>query len=170
MELEPNIEATYIPNTSSKDKQGMPYLSRINIYLDCYSEEAIFRVRIYKLDENLFPGEDMVSLPIQKTFKGKKIINIDLDDYLLVFPPDGVFIGVELIIDDINITKLKNSEGFETSLLSPFLHYQKSISQNEFYRYSGGKWNKKFELVPQNFKSSKQKYYKPSISLEIKRF
>jgi len=160
---EPTIEAVFFPN----DFSSQILLNKIELYLSSFADTSIFRVRIYNVDENNFPNQDIIELPIQTIKKGKTLLEIKLSDYDIEMPDKGLFIGLELIMTETNLSSFTNKEGFETKIQSPFLLYKLQREHYSFYRYSKGKWEKVELYGPRYSEEMPIRYNKPAINLIV---
>ena len=163
-ESEPTIDAMFFPNTY---KNLNVYVDKIQLYLSSFADAAIFRIRIYEPNKDQLPGNDLISLDISEIKQGNHLYTLDVSDYFLTIPENGIFIGIELIVKESNMTTLENNEGYTTELHSPFLFYLPVKEAYSFYRFTKGAWKeikKKAQISP--LQKSK-KTYKPAISLYV---
>ena len=166
---EPTIEAIFFPN-DFLELSSKVILDKIEVFLSCFSPSAIFRLRIYQPNSHILPDKDLIFLPIQTIFEGNHIITINLLDYDIEMPNEGLFIGLELIMQDDNITNIQNDEGFKTKLQSPYLFFKPIKGEYSFYRYSMGNWKRITEYTPRYSKKGKIKSYKPAVTLHVRKF
>ena len=98
----PWIAARYYPNKEEYAKT--PFLSQIEIMTMSYSDSAIFGLRFLSVNENGEPSDDLMSkFIIVKPQKGYTKTTIDLTDYHLKFPENGLFIATEFYVIDKNL-------------------------------------------------------------------
>jgi hypothetical protein len=106
--LDGSIISVFIPNETSTHK----VISKIVVpYKAIKHFTSSFRFHIYKISNDGKPGSEMiernlVGYPIKK--KGK--IEIDVKEYNLEIPKEGIFIGIEWISSDNPITDKKGNK------------------------------------------------------------
>lgn len=167
-EIEPTIEALYYP--FKNEYREYRWLKEIGIAVSNYNigRPAIFRVHIYKVTNDLKPGDDLLTESlIVKTSEQEDIIKIDIEKYNIEMPSNGLFIGFELLIIEENKLVLSpNKEEATASLYSPYLNYIESEEKVSFGIYSKGKWNIVYQINPYP-SENRTLYYKPAISLVV---
>lgn len=63
--------------------------------------KAPFRVRLYEVDENGFPGKDLIKAQIIVSAKKKNAwLDVNLEEYAIRLPPKGFFVAFEWIYTD----------------------------------------------------------------------
>lgn len=98
--------------------------------------ESKLNIRIYKYDKkNNLPGEELLHQNLIVKPKNKKyILKIDIEDYNIKIPKDGICIGVEYIDENNEFKKYEH--------VAPALRYTESINKNNTwsnYRNRGWK-------------------------------
>jgi hypothetical protein len=162
---EPAIEAISFPD-NSKDYKGKK-LKEVRVYLTTFKTPATFRLRIYSADKKMEPGPDLLKIPLTAdVVKNNSLITINLEKYNLIFPENGIFVGVELLIIMKNKTTL-NKDGNEYTVYSPFLNFIKTYEKGRFWQYSEGKWTQNNSTAPVFTKGKRVLYYKPAITLVL---
>ena len=136
---EPTIEACYFPFTEDdaflKIKEAVVFANNRN------DSTAYFRLRIFNVDEGKRPLNDLLTEAlIVKVPSGKQNIIINLKDYNLFIPPNGLCIGFELLIIPENKRTIRNNLGIEADLYSPFLYQIYSKEYGDYWIYTNGKW------------------------------
>lgn len=120
--------AVYIPN----DLQTEALISEVILNLKSKGRETpVFRIHLYAVNkETKQPGDDLLNQDLTGMItKSRNIKKFDLQKYNIVFPKDGVFVGVEWIgkltkndvfIDDVNVIKLAIPISFEKEQSNTF--------------------------------------------------
>ena len=91
----------YIPNpeqTRGEIKSVEVYLNRRNT-----DNKHLIRLRIYSVDENLYPAEDLLldNIPLEvKNSKRDQLIKINLEKYHISIPSNGIIVALECIQDN----------------------------------------------------------------------
>lgn len=140
--------AKYFPNELSENF----FLKKIKIFFaNNNSKKAKFRIRIFSKDsKSNYPKEDLlpINIPISLD-KGQKSIDINLEEFYLDFPKDGVFIVFEKLLIPYNLYEFKNFGNSKDEYYAPVIGITKSKQFKKLNRVSvfiNGKW---FE-VPMN--------------------
>lgn len=143
--------ATYIEN--SIGKRGM--ISKIFFQLANFSNcNSSLRIRILKPNKNAEPSEDMLyhNLILSSSdFKKRNII--DLSEFKIPFPPDGVFVVLEWITIDNNCKK------------EHYPHIKANMSQSNnlvWYNYRDRKWIKRTSSP-----LKENKFMTPGVALDV---
>jgi hypothetical protein len=162
---QPTIEALFFPYKKEYDETRK--LKQVVMKVSNYARPpTYFNLRIYQVSENMSPGEDMLSTPlIIEVTETKKPIIVDIEEYGLIMPENGLFIGFEMLIIEENKGILHDQNGNPITLYSPFLNFFSSKEQSVYWIYSEGKWSRTSHSFPLFYKLDKQKYSKPAISL-----
>ncbi len=153
---EPTIEAGYFPFTEDyafyKIREAAICTKNLNDSISC------FRLRILNADKEKRPSDDLLkeSLLIEVP-SGKQVIKVNLSDYNLYIPSDGLFIGIELLIIPENKKTVRNNLGAEADIYSPFLYQERSKEYGAYWMYTNGAW-----------KQSLYWYFKQGIWIESK--
>ena len=148
------------------DYEKTPFLKKIKVITASDIEDVTFKLRLFKIDSlTQLPNESLLNEEIIVTVKrrGKQINEIDLSNYNLEFPKEGLVVGIEnvLIIDNLNTFKYKNSENeviykeyYEPTIL---LNYTNENS----YMYDNFRWKKMVD------KFKFQKNVEPAINITL---
>lgn len=141
--------AKYFPNELTEDF----LIDKVKIHFSKRNAtNAKFRLRIFSKDlESNLPKEDLLieSIPISIQ-KGKRLIEINLEDYYLSFPKDGVFAVFEKLLIPYNFYEWKESDEKFNKYYAPIIGITKSKEFKDYKRvsiYSKGKW---FEVSMDN--------------------
>ena len=127
----PKIEAKFFPYQASYSKTK--FLKEVTIFTDSRIEEATIKLHFYSVDENGFPGEELLTKDYIVTLK-KGIIKhrFNISQFDLVFPEKGMFVAYEKLLIESNKTGTK---------YQPYVLYN-YVERNFFYTYAFGKWSK----------------------------
>ncbi len=144
------------------------YIKKVTLYTDSRIEDATIKLRFFRVDANGFPGEEMLKKALIVSVKnGTKNNKIDLSDYNLVMPKNGLFVGFEkLMIEKNKKEKTITDPNTKSTLIQktyyPFILYN-YVERDALYTFSGGKWNKQEKVT--NGIAEKVKGYEPAINL-----
>lgn len=82
-----------------KKMEETPFLKEVKFYLMSEQKESTYGIRLYETDKDGFPIKLLHDeLIVGKAKKGKKISTIDLTDFKILMPKNGVLIVFEWII------------------------------------------------------------------------
>lgn len=162
----PRIDVKYFPYNSAYQKTK--YIKKIVLNTDSRIEDATVKIRFYRVDANGFPGEEMLKKDLIVSVKnGTRNNKIDLSDYNLVMPKNGLFVGFEkLMIEKNKKEKTIIDQNTKTTQILktyyPFILYN-YVEREALFTFSGGKWNK--QVKETNGIAEKVKGYEPAINL-----
>lgn len=162
---EPTIEALYFPFHLVGHQNA--FIKEVWFSTKSWSTPAFFRLRVLHADENQKPANDLITenIIVEVTQK-EELIKVNLEDYHLNFPGNGVFIGFELMIRPENEKSivLPDNSGSVT-LYSPYLQYYfVKNADSSHWLYAGGKWT---ERKQPSFPLQSEEIIKPAIALVI---
>ncbi|WP_319480991.1 carboxypeptidase-like regulatory domain-containing protein [uncultured Draconibacterium sp.] len=111
--------AIYIPN----NKKEKCLISHLNVFIDTVGFPAApLRVRIYSVQKNrIIPDEDLLKgNVIIRNSKGGEFVAVDLSSHQIIFPENGLFIGIEWLYDNdsyyyTKVMKRKSKNGKDNS-------------------------------------------------------
>lgn len=158
----PTILAKFFPKLSRFD--DTPYLSAVIVNVLSKKEDAVYKVRVFEVDGNGFPGKDAVDEDIiVRTKSGDHNAKIDLSQYGIRMGENGLFVGVETILVDENLSNVK----WKTDSNDPDSAIHKNVYQPTFrgnaigkgslWRFYNGKWTLVDEKEKR--KTTKGKYF-----------
>lgn len=162
----PRIDVKYFPYNSAYQKTK--YIKKVTLSTDSRIEDATVKIRFYRVDANGFPGEEMLKKDLIVTVKnGTKNNKIDLSEYNLVMPKNGLFVGFEkLMIEKNKKEKTITDPNTKTTQIQktyyPLMLYN-YVERDALFTFSGGKWNK--QVKDSNGITEKVKGYEPAINL-----
>ncbi|MFN3967403.1 carboxypeptidase-like regulatory domain-containing protein [Flavobacterium sp.] len=162
----PRIDVKYFPYNLAYQKTK--YIKKIMLNTDSRIEDATVKIRFYRVDANGFPGEEMLKKDLIVSVKnGTRSNKIDLSDYNLVMPKNGLFVGFEkLMIEKNKKEKTITDQNTKTTQILktyyPFILYN-YVEREALFTFSGGKWNK--QVKETNGIAEKVKGYEPAINL-----
>jgi len=159
---EPTIEAIYFPY---KDEYRNMKIKEISLRITNYKESSTsFNLRLYEGDENGIPSKSLLGKNlIIETSKGRETISINLENYQISIPENGIFIGFELLIIDKNMSWGYDNKGTRYTLYSPYLNFTRVEKKEYFWLYSKGEWTKIKQVTPSN--NDLVLYLKPAVSM-----
>ena len=145
----PKIEAKFFPYQSSYSKTK--FIKEVTIFTDSRIEESTIKLHFYSVDENGYPGEELLTKDYVVTLK-KGIIKhrFNISQFDLVFPEKGMFVAYEKLLIESNKTGTK---------YQPYVLYN-YVERDFFYTYAYGKWSKQ-----SGNNSEKISVNEPSINL-----
>lgn len=128
-----------------------------------------FRLRLFSIDNNGFPGKDLVSESIIiETDEKQKEIEIDVSKYNLMFPKDGFYVGLEWLYiafneyDDYYITEGTKEKKFVKKYAPVFSCSIEKIGIYKLALFYAGSWHKTPLYGP-----NKDEESVPAISLTL---
>ena len=130
---------------------------RNNADLTCY-----FRIKFYEYDsENDKPGKELSNKNIISYPKNAKYrLKIDVKDYNIIFPKNGICIGIEMIYPNNNYSQFaKFGPAFRYTLSNS----KKSITWSNYHNKG---WVKSDFKVP-NLKTNYLEYSNPMLGIEV---
>ena len=127
----PKIEAKFFPYQSSYSKTK--FIKEVTIFTDSRIEESTIKLHFYSVDENGYPGEELLTKDYVVTLK-KGVIKhrFNISQFDLVFPEKGMFVAYEKLLIESNKTGTK---------YQPYVLYN-YVERDFFYTYAYGKWSK----------------------------
>jgi hypothetical protein len=170
----PWILALYFPYDDKYSKTE--YLNSLKVYINRSSlikrYKSKFRIRIYEIDDEGMPGDDLLmdDLIVETTMKQKEAI-IDLSEFNIVFPKDGLFIALEGLAIPYNayedVSTYVNKEGEKVT--RQIVRYSPSFSatiekkgEKKVVKFDNNTWyNFEVPLMEKN------KTFVPAISLTL---
>lgn len=161
----PRIDVKFFPYASEYKKT--PYLKKVTVYTDSRIEDATVKLHFYKVDANGYPGDELLQKElIVKVKNGTKINKIDLSDFGLVMPKNGLFVGFEKLMIEKNkkektVINPVTKEAQIQKTYYPLMLYN-YVERDFLFTFSGGKWSKQTDND-----SGKVKVYEPAIHLTL---
>ncbi|NNT71064.1 carboxypeptidase-like regulatory domain-containing protein [Flavobacterium sp. IMCC34852] len=162
----PRMDVKYFPN--KPDYKKTKYLKKVILYTDSRIEDATVKLRFFKAEANGFPGEEMLQKDLIVSVKtGTKLNKIDLSEFNLSMPKNGLFVGFEkLMIEKNKKEKTVINQNTQTAQVQkiyyPLILYN-YVEREALFTFSGGKWHKQESVS--NGKTEKVKGYEPAINL-----
>jgi hypothetical protein len=145
----PKIEAKFFPYQSSYSKTK--FLKEVTIFTDSRIDSATIKIHFYSVDENGFPGEELLTKDYVVTLKNGVIKHrFNISQFDLVFPEKGMFVAYEKLLIESNKTGTK---------YQPYVLYN-YVERDFFYTYAYGKWTKLTAELP-----NKLQLNEPAINL-----
>lgn len=165
----PRIDVKYFPYKLKYNKTK--FIKQVAIETDSKIDNTSFKIHFYSVDNNGFPGEELLKKDYIVSVKQGLIKTFfNVLDFNLRMPKNGIFIGFEkLIIEKNKLEKEIINYNTNTTKIQktyyPFVLYNYVERESQF-SFSGGKWllknkkNEKGEL-------EKITIYEPAINLVL---
>ena len=138
------------------------YIKQVKIATDSKIEKATLKLHFFAVDENGFPGSELLKKDLIVTIKnGGKSTKIDVSDFNLIMPKKGIFVGFEkLMIENNKLERTsidRNTNLTVTQkLYYPFVLYN-YVQNHVGFTFISGKWIR--------INDNKTGRYEPAISL-----
>jgi hypothetical protein len=122
------------------------FVKKIKIKTRSRVNNAKFKIRIFSVNKEGFPGNDLLDEDIIVTVKkGKKNNLIDISNFKLVFPEEGLFVAYEVLKIESNKYEFEYTEYNSKKLIkkiyyAPDFECNLVVEQNT-YHFRNGKWN-----------------------------
>lgn len=165
----PKIDAKFFPYRPAYNKTR--FIKQISILTDSNIDNASIKIHLYSVDANGFPGDELLEKDfIVSLKKGVVKQKIDVSDFNLMMPKNGIFVAYEkLLITNNRIEKKStdaNTKLVKTQITFAPLVLYNFVERDFFFTFSGGKWNKQ---VPElsDISYPKMKVYEPVIHLKL---
>ena len=162
----PKIDVKYFPyNPKYKTTK---YIKQVRVLTDSKLETASLKIHFYAVDENGLPGEKLLKKDFIVTIKkGGRNNKINVSDFNLTIPKNGIFVGFEkLMIENNKEEKTITDPNTKATKIQrtyyPLLLYN-YMDRDFNYTFSGGKWIK--ETAETKGLSTKINAYQPAINL-----
>lgn len=162
---EPTIEALYFPFHLVGNKNAL--IKEVRFFTKSLSTPAFFRLRVLQADENQKPANDLITENIIVEVKrAEELVRVNLENYHLNFPENGIFIGFELMLRPENKkTVLLPDNSGSVVLYSPYLqYYEVKNADFSYWLYAGGKWT---QHKKPSFPFQPEEIIKPAIALVV---
>ncbi len=124
------------------------------------SVNPYFRLKFYSKTQNSFKPYKLLTIQniLVKPKNLSQRIKIDVSEYNIPFPENGIFVGVE-VINPNTVTKQKS-----VYVIAPALELTQTKNNVTFKRYLGKKW-----FLDKTFSPINSRYYKTlNIGLNVK--
>lgn len=154
----------------SNDFSKTPNIKNTIIFTKNEIKNATFKLRIFGVDKEGGPGLDLLNEDIiVKVKKGKRENKIDLTNYNLLLPQNGIFIAFESMIIDSNKFELKYTESNSRKIKEQVAYAPNivcnAVELENTFEYSGGKWIQRKKSISEN--NYKNKVIEPAINLTL---
>lgn len=163
----PRIDVKFFPYLPSYKKTK--FIKQVVIFTDSRIESATVKLHFYANDVNGYPGEELLDKDCIVTVK-KGVIkrSLDLTEFNLRMPKNGVFVGFEKLVIEKNktektVTDFNKNTTTIIKMYFPFVLYN-YVERPFLFTFSGGKWSKQTDGYTAN-SSVKMMVYEPAINL-----
>ncbi len=141
----PKIDIKFFPYLEKYKKTK--FINKISVFTDSKIENATIKLHFYKMDNNGFPGDELLKKDLIVSVKKGTIKNtFNLEKLNLIMPKDGVFVGFEKLLIDRNkiekivVNPMTKISKIQTSFAPILMIYR--IEKSFTFNFYGGKWNK----------------------------
>jgi hypothetical protein len=135
-----------------EDYKDFNYIQSINIYTEKHLQKFKFNLRLYTYDsisdkpiENLNYENIIVTTPSKFGF-GQNKVEVDISEYRIIFPDEGMIVGLEWIVNNENEYESAYEEAIGNKTIKikekktgPYFSLQKE-NLGLFFTYVEGKW------------------------------
>lgn len=163
----PRMDAKYFPYHPEYKKTR--WIQKAIIMTDSKIDDATIKLHLYDVDENGFPGNELLTKDYIVTIKkGITKSEVDLSDFNLEMPKKGIFVVFEkLLIKKNKVEKTiinynTNTTKIQTTY-APLVLYN-AVERDFLFSFSGGRWLKRTKEEINPFSVSKT-IYEPSVTL-----
>lgn len=164
---EPTIEALYFPYKEEYGESRRLQEVRLKVS-NLKAPPTYFSLHIFHASDDKSPGDDLLTKPIiVEVTETTSAIIINLEEYNLIIPENGLFVGFELLIIDENKRIFQFENGNSLTTYSPYLNFLRVKEEQHFWLYTMGKWKKTIWTRPHYLKKDEVVYYKPAISIVL---
>ena len=128
-----------------ENNKELKYLKEIIYFTKSEVKNGLFRVRVYEVNENNLPGEDLIfDEIIITTKKGKHKTIVDISKYNIQIPKEGIIVAFESLLVDQNkyyqqVVSLKPKKKYKILNYSPHIMYFYNDTI-EHYNFRSGIW------------------------------
>ena len=161
----PKIEAKFFPYKESYKKTK--FIKKVTIQTDSKIPEATIKIHFYVVNEDGSPGIELLKKDFLVTIRQGVLKNkIDVSNFNLVLPNNGLFVAYEkLIIEQNKLEKVVTNPYTKKEKIQiqyfPMVLYN-SVERDFSYVFSGGKWNK---ITNETNATEKMTLFEPAINL-----
>ena len=140
----PWISARYFKYETHYSEYG--FLKKIKLITDNNLKKAKLNIRLYKAGEDGGPGDYLYDENIYVFAKvARRVAEVDLTDYNIKFPREGLFVAVEWLIIEENRHEF-TARIYDTNKFIDDVSYEPSVGvvqkeTNNSWLFSGGKWS-----------------------------
>ena len=144
------------------------YISKVRLYFSKrHNKKSKFRVRIFNRDIRTgLPKDDILNINVPVTIaEGQLSAVVDVSNYDIEMPKDGLFIAFEKLFIPFNEYGKKQTESENDVFYAPiigFTKYKYKKQKERTYYYIKGNWRKSALNLVNGFKK-----YAPAISLTL---
>ncbi len=159
--------AKYFPN--KKDIKHVQYIDKAIVYTKSRVANGSFRLRLLVPDDHGCPGDDLLDEPIIVPIKrGNKKNKIELLQYNLKIPENGLFVAIEWLLTENNqdriYTFVKKTNLIEDYRYAPDM-VNNQVEKSSSYRYMQGYWYDNEQFADEKDLDQEKPYADPAIGL-----
>ncbi len=123
-----------------QEYKSTPFIKQIQIMTLCHLDSATFNLRVIAAGSNGDPGNDILDKNlIISAIKGEELTTVNLSDFNISFPENGIYIAFEWLIVDQNKSQNLQLQRFT---YEPMIGIVPDDNNSEIWMYSKGAWYK----------------------------
>lgn len=163
----PWIYVKYFKNDNPD--QSICFINKVEVFIRSNVANATFKLRVFKANLDGTPGEDLLIEPIiVHPIRDNRKNTVNLLEYQIKIPEEGVFVGVEWLLTENNRIKLtafyKGEEAIADYRYAPDLVCNK-VEESNAYRYMAGEWKKNDTFIKKSESNEAKLVIEPAINL-----
>lgn len=163
----PRIDIRFFPYSTAYKKTK--YIKKVTIFADSRIEKTTVKIHFYNVDANGFPGEELLNKDLIVTLKKGVFKNrVDVTEFDLKMPKNGIFVGFEKLLIEKNKIEKTITDPYTRKVTiyktySPYVLYN-YVERDVSYTFSGGKWKQQTNVNTID-SSDKMNVYEPAINV-----
>ena len=166
----PDVLVKFFP--FQKEYEKTKFIKNVILSSQSKIKNATFKIRVFYINENGFPDKDALNEDVVVSVKkGNRKNKIDISNFKLKIPKEGIFIGFEWIIIESNKFNIKRNNKNLYPQNNDF-RFEPCPSLNTAYKdfvfeYRSGKWHKRSRNINPGFDFTHNKTIEPAINLTL---
>lgn len=152
------------------DYQQTKFIKNVILFTDSEIKNATFSLRVFYADQNGAPSLDAVEENIiVNVKKGRKKNIIDILQYKIKMPKEGIYIGFEWLMIDMNKFEFKSYQKNDKKMnvrFEPSLELN-AVDKDFTYNFVGGSWQKQTRMQTKGYVYTNNKTAEPAINLVL---
>ena len=154
--------------------ESKPFIYSLKLLTNNHIKSCTFGLRFIEVDELGAPGNELLNKTvIVKAKKGKHIVNVNLSEFYIEIPKNGLFIAVEwLIIKKNKYEYIYHDFSDEIVSKEKRVEYEPSLgtvpkdNNDSSWIYDKGNWKKAYKM-PKSMKISSLSEKYPELAIEL---
>lgn len=161
------VDVKFFPYTQNYRKTR--FIKKVSLITDSQIEAASFKIHFYSVDENGYPGTELLNRDFIVTVsKGNKRTIFDVTKFNLTLPKNGLFVGFEKLMIEKNkiektVTDMATKVTRTQKIYAPMVLYN-WVARDFIFTFSAGKWNRQTKSAGQR---KEMMVNEPAINLII---